>query len=432
MLNDMTESFSIAHLKVVNYKGVRCFDCDFSEGTNAIVGANGAGKSTILCAINVLFSWFVARVRNSKGNGDTIKDEDITKGESECLLEVSLSNGVWWKLYKQRSSSRKKPTDKTNLTEMMAFINDVLIANEKDCDKAFLPLFASYGVNRVVEETPGRLFRDKALNPIDVYDDKLNRQLNYRSFFRWFNERESVEDKEFRYNHDGFEPDVQLQAVRDAIEGVMPEYSKFHVKNSPHTFVLEKDGKEFNFDQLSDGEKALIAMVGDVARKLAMTHPNAEGAPIHSPGIILIDELDLHLHPSWQRDVLPRLKNTFTGCQFVITTHSPFILSNISSAKDDKLFLMSEGEERIYSSNIFGSEVGKILNEVLEMPSLRNSETDRNISVLWNCLKDGDSSSEAYRRSYDWLKAHLNPSDIVFVEIAMQQKINALKRERNA
>ena len=136
----MTDSFSIAHLKVVNFKGVRSFDCDFSESTNAIVGANGAGKSTILCAINVLFSWFVARVRNSKGNGDTIKDEDITKGESECLLEVRLSNGVWWKLYKQRSSSRKRPTDKTNLTEMMAFINDILIANEKDVDKASLPL----------------------------------------------------------------------------------------------------------------------------------------------------------------------------------------------------------------------------------------------------------------------------------------------------
>lgn len=163
-----------------------------------------------------------------------------------------------------------------------------------------------------------------------------------------------------------------------------------------------------------------------------MTHPNAEGAPIHNPGIILIDELDLHLHPSWQRDVLPRLKSIFIGCQFVITTHSPFILSNINSAKEDRLFLMSGGEERIYSSNIFGSEVGKILNEVLEMPSLRNSETDGNLSVLWDCLKAGDSSSETYRRSYDWLKTHLNPSDIVFVEIAMQQKINALKREHNA
>ena len=93
---------------------------------------------------------------------------------------------------------------------------------------------------------------------------------------------------------------------------------------------------------------------------------------------------------------------------------------------------MSDGEERIYSSNIFGSEVGKILNEVLEMPSLRNSETDRNISILWECLKVGDSSSETYRCTYDWLKAHLNPSDIVFVEIAMQQKINALKRGHNA
>ena len=109
----MDRDFSISHLKVKNFRGVRCFDCDLSTNINAIVGTNGAGKSTLLSAINILFSWFVARLRNIKGNGDVIRDEDITKGESECVLEIHLSNGVWWKLYKQRSSSRKKPSDKT-------------------------------------------------------------------------------------------------------------------------------------------------------------------------------------------------------------------------------------------------------------------------------------------------------------------------------
>ena len=308
------------------------------------------------------------------------------------------------------------------------YINGLLNDAGADTRKAFLPLFASYGVNRVVEETPGRLLHDGALMPIDVYDDKLIKQLNYRSFFRWFNERESVEDKEYRYNQADFKPDSQLQAVRRAIEGVMPGYSNFHVKNYPHTFVIEKDGTEFCFDQLSDGEKALIAMAGDMARKLAMTHPNVEEPTNHCSGIILIDELDLHLHPSWQRDVLPRLKNAFKKCQFIITTHSPFVLSNISSLQEDKLFLMSDGEEQIYSSNIFGSEVSKILSEVLNMPSLRNSEADENISALWTCLKAGDSTSEDYNRSYEWLRRNLNPSDIVFVEIAMQQKINALSK----
>lgn len=428
----MDRDFSISHLRVKNFKGVRCFDCDLSTNTNAIVGTNGAGKSTLLSAINILFSWFVARLRNIKGNGDVIRDEDITKGESECVLEIHLSNGVWWKLYKQRSSSRKKPSDKTYLAEMMQYINDLLNEAEEDSKKKYLPLFSSYGVNRVVEETPGRLLRDGALKPIDVYDDKLMKQLNYRSFFRWFNERESVEDKEFRYNQDKFKLDRQLQAVRLAIEGVMPGYTNFRVKNNPHTFVIEKEGIEFCFDQLSDGEKALIAMAGDIARKLAMTHPNVDEAAINSSGIILIDEIDLHLHPKWQRDVLPRLKNAFKGCQFIITTHSPFVLTNISHVQEDKLFLMQDGEERIYGSNIYGSEVSKILSEVLNMSSLRNSEADEYINNLWTCLKNGDATSDVYTKNYEWLKRNLNPTDIVFVEIAMQQKINALNKGNHA
>lgn len=421
-MQNTNDIFSISHLRIRNFHGVIFFDRDLSSSTNAVVGVNGAGKSTILHAIDILFSWFSARIRNAKGNGISIKDEDITMGETECELEVTLSNGVSWTLYKQRSKSRKKPTGKTKLTDMMDYINRLLIDNEDNPEEEFLPLYSFYSVNRVVDVMPGKLRKDGALCCGDVYDRELNKQLNYRSFFRWFNERESIEDKEYRYNS-FFEPDKQLSTVRSAIMSILPGYSNLHVKNNPRTFVIEKEGEEFMFDQLSDGEKSLIALVGDIARKLAMSHPYSQN-PLMESGIILIDEIDLHLHPSWQRDVLPRMREAFKGCQFIISTHSPFVITNISNQNKDFLFLMRDGKEELYCNNIYGREVSKIISEVLEMPTLRNTEVQEHLSKVWECLKMGDSESCDFVNAYNWLQQHLDRSDIVFMDIAVQQRIN--------
>jgi len=260
-----------------------------------------------------------------------------------------------------------------------------------------------------------------------VYNRDLSKQLNYRSFFRWFNEREIIEDKEYRYNQTNFRPDNQLTAVREAIRGILPGYDNLHVKSSPHTFVIKKNGNELLFDQLSDGEKALIALVGDIARKLAITHPNSQN-PLKESAILVIDEIDLHLHPSWQRDVLPRMRSIFPACQLIVSTHSPFVLTNISSNRGEHLFLMKNGEATFVESNIFGRQITNIIPEILEMSSLRNEETQKHLTVVFDCLKRGDSTSFEFKENFEWLQVNIDNSDILFMDIALQQKINALKR----
>jgi predicted ATP-binding protein involved in virulence len=81
-----------------------------------------------------------------------------------------------------------------------------------------------------------------------------------------------------------------------------------------------------NFNQLSQGEKSLI-LVGDIARRLAMMNPKLDN-PLLGKGIILIDEIDMHLHPQWQRSIIQRLQTTFPNCQFILTTHSPLVISD--------------------------------------------------------------------------------------------------------
>jgi predicted ATP-binding protein involved in virulence len=94
--------------------------------------------------------------------------------------------------------------------------------------------------------------------------------------------------------------------------------------------TIEKDGSPLYLDQLSDGERRLILLVGDVARRMAILNPHLDD-PTSSPGVLLADEIDLHLHPGWQRRVMPALRAAFPGVQLIVTTHSPQVLASVPS-----------------------------------------------------------------------------------------------------
>ena len=126
--------------------------------------------------------------------------------------------------------------------------------------------------------------------------------------------------------------------MRGAISQFLPDISDLHVDREEQTprLMANKSGKPVVVNQLSDGEKCLFAMVGDLARRLALANPALDD-PLLGCGIILIDEIELHLHPRWQRDIVTGLERTFPGCQFVISTHSPQVLGD---AKDAAIFVL--------------------------------------------------------------------------------------------
>ena len=103
-----------------------------------------------------------------------------------------------------------------------------------------------------------------------------------------------------------FRPDRELDAVRNAIYKFMPEFNKIRVRRNPLQMVVEKKGEQLAVNQLSDGEKTYIALVGDLCRRLVLANPTLEN-PLEGEGIVLIDELDLHLHPQWQTEITTRL-----------------------------------------------------------------------------------------------------------------------------
>ena len=409
----------IAFLKVENFRGIRKLELILGERMNVIAGENGAGKSTAIDAFRVLLSWLIARVKNSKGRGIALTDLDITKGEAFCLLEIGLSDGRRWRLVKQRSTDRQKLSETTNLQEMTELANAIVDEYEKHPSACQLPVFANYGVNRSVTDVPLRLHKSHKLSPLDVYNVQLDNVVKFRTFFEWFREREDIDNANFRYKSD-YVADKQLLAVKNALEAIMPGYGNLRVDRNPMALVLDKEGVSFNIKELSDGEKCYFTLVADIARQLAMANPGLDN-PIEGDGLVMIDEVDLHLHPQWQSEVVNRLKAIFPNCQFVVTTHSPFVVSNVKSYEDDKFVLMRKGEAWLVPSNTYGRRIDKILLEFFGVRNLRNDDVQKQLDIAWDCLAAGDYRSQEFNNASEWLKSHLDASDIEISHINLEK-----------
>jgi predicted ATP-binding protein involved in virulence len=181
----------------------------------------------------------------------------------------------------------------------------------------------------------------------------------------------------------------ELKYVADAIENFIPNYTHLRVKRLPRPHMLvEKDGVTINLDQLSDGEKNLIALVGDIARRLAIANQGNDN-PLEGSGIILIDEIDLHLHPSWQRIIIPKLTELFPNCQFIFSTHSPQVLSHV---KPEKIFLLSnENNTFSYSKAIesYGKNTDRILEDLLHV-NARPEDIGSKLHHLFKLIQEGE------------------------------------------
>jgi predicted ATP-binding protein involved in virulence len=163
----------------------------------------------------------------------------------------------------------------------------------------------------------------------------------FRAAFEWFNAMEDQErrEKESRRDFDFRLPELQL--VRNAIVRMLPVgFSNPRTETRPLRFVIDRkmpDGetRTLRISQLSDGYRVVLGLAMDLARRMAQANSRmAQGGnpvmnPLDLPAIALIDEVDLHLHPVWQQRVLADLTRTFPGTQFIVTTHSPQVLSTV-------------------------------------------------------------------------------------------------------
>jgi len=179
----------------------------------------------------------------------------------------------------------------------------------------------------------------------------------------------------------------ELKLITECIEKFIPEYSNLRVTRVPTPHMLvEKNGKTIKLNQLSDGEKNIIAMVGDIARRLSMANPHMEN-PLEGKGIVLIDEIDLHLHPLWQRVIISKLTEVFPNCQFIVSTHSPQVLSHI---KAEHIFILKPIDDDIIiekPTESYGKSTDRQLEDILGVES-RPLEIKKDLHNLFTLIQE--------------------------------------------
>ena len=150
------------------------------------------------------------------------------------------------------------------------------------------------------------------------------------------------------------------------------------------TMIVEKDGEELDVNQLSQGEKSLLSLVGDIARRLTLLNPSLDN-PLEGEGVVMIDEVDLHLHPKWQHDLIDKLIATFPNVQFILTTHSPHV---ISDRPDILVYALDDGE-LTQVPNVYGEDVNTVLTKVFDV-DIRDSKVEEQFTVIRRAISKHD------------------------------------------
>jgi predicted ATP-binding protein involved in virulence len=368
-----------------SFRGISDLTLEFdTDEPTVFIGINGVGKSSILDCLDILLSWLTQRIQNPDSSGRCFNEDDIKNGCKETHNEITISINDWpevvWSLTKA-SKGRSKDTS-SNLGDLKRVVDrhSQLDANSY----AALPLAVYYPTNRAVLDIPLKIRKKHSFEQITAYDEVLTGgQIDFRRFFEWFREREDLEN-ELRLNHSAQYRDRELKAVRDAIANLLDGWSNLRVRRSPLRMTVDKQGDEVIVNQLSDGEKYLLALAGDLARRLAIANPNPECKPLEGSGVVLIDVIELHLHPKWQRAIIPNLKKTFPKCQFIITTHSPQVISDLKW-----VHLLKSTSEGIVIQRIpsYGKDSNRILETLMETPE-RPQKIKDDIDQLFQLIDD--------------------------------------------
>lgn len=410
----------IKHISIEHFRAIEHLDFDCSDGVNAFIGDNGAGKSTVLDVITILYSWLNAKLSSSKKKGRSIREDDISIGSQYCYLSIEVEHKgmtAQWSLFKSHTSdnSQKRRTDLKQLEFLVKHIRNY--GEDKHC------MLTVYGVNRNISSvTVNKQIYGKNKGLVVTASRNSVANVSWKPFFNWYYERENEENRmKARFNQQYH--DESLDVIRECLVEVFPEYKNLRIEDRPTRFVIEKGGKDINFERLSDGEKCYITLVLDIARRLSMQN-DRQGDILDGEQTFLIDELDLHLHPSWQLYVISNLVNKFPRCQFFVTSHSSLVLSSLR--EQDRLVILREGGQLELPDIPYGDNSDYILKRFYGLSFVRNPMVQAEIDSISSALSGEHPDLEEIERKLD----SLNERGVQFEESVKMRLLLAQKKKK--
>lgn len=369
-------------LQLRDFRGIHELTMNLNSKSAILFGINGVGKSTVLAAINLLYAPIINRLVNQRfKQAVNLELSDILSGKASAMLEAEFSfEDVSEVFHYSRSImyDNKRDQDIKEIERLLTSFQNKYIGQKRIdednnlvyLDEKFnIPIFVNYGVNRLVLNTPLRFRNRQPFDQFSAYEKAIENQIAFSKFFEWFLDQEMYEMQQQRENNNYV--DVSLTAVKRATLAMLDGCKNLHITSRPYSMKVTKDGKELDILQLSDGEKCTLALFGDLARRLALANPSLAN-PLEGEGVVLIDEIELHMHTMWQRKVLEVLKETFPNIQFIITTHSPQVLGEVNG-EDYNIFSMSRKDNEVLVQNmesLYGLDTNTVLEDMLGTDSV--------------------------------------------------------------
>jgi len=399
----------VKRLKMTSFRGIGDLTLEFTaDEPTVLIGINGVGKSSILHSLALLLSCFITGIQ---GYGPSpwveISEQDITndrnKTHNEITISLDSSQEVTWSLTEVRKGGNEDAS--SDLTELQVVTQELrkLWSNNRTEN---IPLAVYYPINREFLKSKSPLTNNRPqLSKINAYHKAIPaEQIDFKSFFAWFCSLEDVENESRRDDPD--HRDYLIEAVRQAISSLLGDnLSDLRVRRNPLRMTMTKQGQELNIHQLSDGETGLLVLAADLARRLAIANPGITN-PLQGSGVVLIDEIELHLHPAWQRKVIPALKRTFPNCQFIVTTHSPQVISEV---KPEGIYILERTDEGIVAmrpESSYGRDTNRILEDLMDTPE-RPQEIKESLLEVFRLIAKGelDSARQLHQKIADKIGA---------------------------
>jgi len=367
-------------LTIQNFRGFKELSVSFDPEINLIVGVNGTGKTSLLDALSIaLGSWFLGlrgydarhinpqEVLLASFEQETIGavGEQVVsvnwESQYPCVIEaVGEVRGelISWSRALNTPHGRTTYGDARNIKDLAARTDKQARSGED----FLLPLISYYGTGRLWNIPRGQaqvkseqaIVGKKELSRLVGYSNSVDPRLSPAFLVRWIARQSWIAYQQGK-------PSGIYIAVRDALIHCLEETSDvyFDAKLGEVVVVMEH-GDRYPFNNLSDGQRCMLAMVGDIAQKAATLNPQLGSRALkETPGVVLIDELDLHLHPKWQRHVIEDLRCTFPKIQFVATTHSPFLIQSLRKGEE---LMMLDGHP---PAQVFDKPINEIAREIM-------------------------------------------------------------------
>lgn len=436
----------IDKVEIENFKIFDKSEFDFNKNFNLIIGINGSGKTSLLRALAVsLAGWANAYIKSDK-NLRPIEDSEVREIQSNKRFDKtketfikSTGKAVIIDDYNNKKNIdiewKRKRTEENKETQVYCSVKYqgyhmwYSYANFSNLGRSTLnfiekgnsfdlPLIAFYECDRLweVKNPLNTEASAKAqYSRFDPYIDCFHTGANHTAIGEWLLKYELVKLQQNKVS-------PVLEAIKNAARNALEYCTDISFDFEEGRVIVNfEDDKSIPFEHLSDGQRTLLGLFCDIARRAAILNPHFEGeANEKTQGVILIDELDLHLHPRWQMNIIENLRKTFPNIQFICTTHSPILLRSIEK---DKIIILENGKKSKQEFFTKGRDVNSILYDLMGVPK-RTDEYEDKVDNLFGHLED--ENIEKSQELLDELKKDYGTNDSVVMEA--QNLLDILKK----